>query len=125
MNTYPFNVLKVMGLNDVGGIKECYLGILKLVYGEFPRGYVEPHVLLFLLYGTRHASAQQFFLHRLPPEAVFFIRLPWGNPDCGLQVRMLFALLHLCFASYPNIFIDEYAFDVAYNEFEKWRNERE
>lgn len=116
---YPFNVLKVMGLNGVSSIKDCYLGTLKLIYGEFPRGYVEPYVLLFLLYGTKNESAQQFFLNRLPQEAVFFIRLPWGTPECGLQVRMLFTLLHFCFASYSNLFLDEYAFDVAYREFEE------
>lgn len=116
---YSSNVLKVMGLDGVGSIKDCYLGTLKLIHGEFPRGYVEPHVLLFLLYGSRHASAQQFFLYRLPPDATCFFTISWESPHCAQQLRSLFSLLHLCFASYPDIFVDEYAFALAYEEFER------
>lgn len=118
---YPFNVLKVNGLNGVKSIKECYLGTLLLIYREFPRGYVEAHVLLFLLYGNRHETAQQFFLQRLPHEATCFFTIAWNSADCNTQIRSLFSLLHLCFASYPNIFIDEYAFHRAYDEFERMR----
>lgn len=119
--TNACNVLKVVGLNDASSVKDCYLGTLKLIYGEFLRGYVEPRVLLFLLYGYRYESAQQFFLYRLPPDATCFFTIAWDSPDCGTQLRSLFSLLHLCFASYPSIFLDEYAFALAYEEFERWK----
>lgn len=118
---YPFNVLKIKGLNDVSSSNECYLGTLLLIYRKFPRGYVEAHVLLYLLYGNHHETAQQFFLQRLPHETTCFFPISWGETDCYTQVRTLFSLLHLCFASYPNIFIDEYAFHLAYDEFERVR----
>lgn len=120
---YPcsFNVLKVMGLNGADSVKDCYLGTLKLMYGEFPRGYVEPRVLLFLFYGSRYESAQKFFLYRLPPDATCFFTIQWSSPNCGAQLRTLFSLLHLCFASHPHIFIDEEAFGAALDEFDRGR----
>lgn len=122
--TNACNVLKVIGLNDSSSVKDCYLGTLKLIYGEFPRGYVEPHVLLFLLYDNRNERGQQFFLYRLPPDATCFFTIDWESTGCSAQLCSLFSLLHLCFASYPSIFLDEYAFALAYEEFERWRKQQ-
>ena len=118
---YSCNVLKVIGLENVGSVKDCYLGTLKMLYGEFTRGYVEPLVLLFLLYGSHFEPSQQLFKRRLPPEALCFFTIPWDSPHCYNQLRILFSLLHICFASYPDFFIDEQAFHTAYNEFERWK----
>ena len=116
-----FNVLKVQGLANITSIKDCYLATLQLIHTEFPRGYVEPRVLLFLLYGSHSESSQQFFISRLPPEATCFFIIPWDSPHCLVQLRILFSLLHLCFGLYPNILLDEFSFAEAYNEFEEWR----
>ncbi len=115
------NALKVAGLTPVCSLKDCYFQTLQRLYAEFPRGYVEPDVLLHLLYGDRLASAQAFFKHRLPPHAVVFFTIRWHTSEGYDQLRVLFTLLHLCFASFPNIFLDEMAFHEAYTEFEKWR----
>ena len=121
MTPQNFNVLKIAGLNNCLSVGNCYLSTLTRLYAEFPRGYVEPDVLLHLLYGDRFASAKDFFKHRLPPDATVFFIIRWHTPEGHHQLRTLFTLLHLCFASYPNIFLDEAAFHHAYQEFEEKR----
>lgn len=119
---YSYNVLKVKGLDSVCSVKDCYLGILKMLYDEFTRGYVEPNVMLFHLYGSHFESSQLLFKRRLPPDALCFFTIPWDAPHCYTQLRTLFSLLHICFASYPDFFIDEEAFHAACSEFEVQKN---
>ena len=118
---YSCNILKVSGLNKVSSVKDCYLSTLQRLYIEFTRGYVEPDVMLFLLYGSRFESSQLLFKRRLPPDCLGFFTISWDSPHCLTQLRAIFSLLHICFSSYPTFFIEEEAFHAAYGEFEEWR----
>lgn len=124
-NFYSCNVLKIAGLDRINSVSEGYLAIISRLYTEFPRGYVEPNVLLHLLYGDKHQSAQQMFKSKLPREWVVFFTIQWHTPEAQVQLRTLFGMLHFCFAPTSHLFIDEAAFHTAYQQFEKEQGKRD